>query len=1393
MRKKRIIRILLLLAVLLLTGLYATRNQWTAYALRRLVHSQSEGQIILNFDKVGVDVLGRTLIIYHPKINFKKVYFNKAQGIKLQKAEFQKLRLINISLWDFLAHHQFICDNLSIEDPSFILNQNHQNIKKNSSSFNPAVLINVLQNHEIAHINFRFLIYHSKIDFGKITSIQTKGKNVYGSARYNMSIEKMGTIKTAGDTLAPFGFEKLELSVWALNRHFTAENTVLKLDSAFYSSQNNTLFLNGLRVSTAKNSNPKIPEINLFLRWARISGLKTINQPKTGKKILQLGNIKVVGGSYTFKEKQKKEEKKSVSKLIQNLFASYNILSLKNLSLNHIHLFETNGQRDTILRIKRINLQMKDLWTTKKITSDPLKSLHYQNLSVSFQSVNLGKERSRLFVRSGNGRYTSTDNKLFINSLTIRNRCRRDTTMRFSFKTDKLVMDSLSDKKFQKGEMQFLSVRLDSPKLFWADDSTCPQKQASLPDYLRTFRIGKVDIRNGGAEYRANGNLKLSVFGMSLFANGLQASVLSGTQRAIRYDTLRYHSEGSRLSVANKGFLLKTGEMLWQQHRFKVSGLRLFKSDTSRQDTLRVQSVSLTNPSLNKLIFGHKLIAGSMCLYKADFAQSLHPKTTPADTLPAKHWNSYIKLPFQTHIGFVCVKNSLFHLTSLSPEKHFEIRSRLNLSLYGFKMGYSHSHLISQPGHCDARLYKTEITRGNLTARLEKTNLNSDSGSLHIQNMDLHTAGDSTLQYKISLPDIRLHALNYPALMRSDSLIFRKATIEKGMANLQLTNFNNEKLSKFVSRWAFVYDSIVLNRFQLRLKIHKENKLEVISIRHLNLFYHPGLLHQNLTSDTTLNLVNNWDFSADKITYSDSTKNFHMVADRIALQSAGNRLTIQRITGTNFSALMLRPEIKNVYSYFLLNNISLNGMYLNSHPQKHLILKSWEIPGIWISIIDRDTIKKKRTLAFLNSKFFTQYSDILRSIHVDSSSFKNVNFSYRYDHMNKLINVKDADIMTSNIQLGKSMSGKSPGVLFEDMLIGLNNRAIVSGDSMYTFRTKDIRVNLADRKISLDSITLTPRYGRDDFFAKAGFQTDRITLYGKSAVLDGFCPEELMNSHTLHFGKLSLNNLSLRFERDMHYPRKDVLKPMPIDMLGQIPYRFRVDSVQLHKSMISYFEYEVISKNPGIFFIDDFNVLAQNVTNDLTHIDSSMVLKFHGSGRLMKQANLDFTLVMPYFAPHRQWWFSAEAGEIDLTQFNLLTENVLGLTIRSGMGSLNVPLITGNDSVAKGTVNFLYRKLKLRLYNRAKSEKSKKFYSPFANFLMNSFMIHSNNPPFLGRTKKGIVWYERVPQKSFVNYIWKSNLSGILSTFGFNNKQQREGNREMKKETKKSNNKGSGK
>ncbi len=1385
MKRKRIAAVAFVLLVLLPAGLYVTRNQWVAYALKQTVASRSQGQIALDFDKIQVGVFARTLTIHHPRLRFRNVYFDKTAGTMLDKVSFQRLVLTNIHLWDVLSHKQFIMDNLLLEKPEFLLGKGKGKGKKKSSGFDPASLIEVMQNHQVAQLQFAFLVSHTQIQFGRIQLNRKTGSDVYGRASYDLSIENMGTVRQAGDTLHPLFFDNLELRVRDFHRYSAPERLDIALDSAFYSSKQKRLFLNGLHVNLLDKNLKNPPLASLLLRWAAVRGMESRKQKKGGKSSLHLGEIKVVGGNLVLHAGSSGKTNRNSSQWLKNLFAAYRILSLDTLDLHHIHLFRLGRQGDTLMALHRLNLSLWKLWADSRILKDPVANLHFGQLQLSYDHLNFGKPASRFRIKSGKAFYGSRNRSLSVSGLWVQTRCAADSAPVSVYKAKKLTIRNLSAGKLQRHEQQFLALVVDAPFVHYISDSLCGKRDFRLPSVVQPLTLERLEIHNGKFEFRKGRRFALGMSGLDLFADSLAGTKLSGSGAALHYDSLAFRAGESHFQMLGKNEQVTTGRISFDNKALRVAAMHYARKDTAGFDSLRVGRLTLTHLRLNPLLFGNKLLAGGAYLYQADYSSARKDTLLQDSSLARKHWNHFVPLPFKTRIGFVRVRRSSFSLVSRKPAGDFQISSGVEMKLYGFKMGYDTTRLLSVPKHWEAVLHNTKVGDGKLTARSKTVRMNGDSGSLSLQDVRLVRDADTGVQLRLQMPSISFSRVNYTPLFRSDSLVFGKVLFSAPEGSLRLSDVMADTTGQNMRRWHFVFDSIRIAKALLNIQIMNNGLHSDLHISGLNLTYHPGMLQPGYFQQTAQNLMKRWDVSIAQVIFSDPGRHYKMVADRVALQSQQSRFYVKKVIGTNFMPQMVDPENKQVFTYFMLSDMSLNHMVLEGKKSHFLHVKYWDLPSVWINIISNDDTTRRKSLDFLHAGFFDKYTRFLGGIHVDSSLFKNVNVSYQYERMSKLVNIEQLVIHTRNIQLGKPFLPDSSHALFGTMFINLNDRAIISGDSLYTFRMGDVRINLPQRRIEFDSITLTPRFQRDDFFRRVGYQTDRITLYGKNAVLDNFQPNDLLNGHYLHFGKLQINNMSVRFERDKHYlPQEDVVKPMPIDMLNTIPYKFRLDSVQLRNSMISYFEYEVKSKNPAIFFIDHFNVLAQNVTNHLMPGDSNLILKFKGSGKLMKQADMDFTLVTPYFAPRSQWWFSAEAGKIDLTQFNPLTENALGLTIISGVGSLQVPMITGDDVYARGYVDFLYRKLKIRLYDRKKSQKSKSVISPFANFMMNSFLVKSNNPPFLGHVKKGVVYFERKPQKSFINYLWKSNLSGILSTIGINNKQQREVKREDKKQTK---------
>jgi hypothetical protein len=84
----------------------------------------------------------------------------------------------------------------------------------------------------------------------------------------------------------------------------------------------------------------------------------------------------------------------------------------------------------------------------------------------------------------------------------------------------------------------------------------------------------------------------------------------------------------------------------------------------------------------------------------------------------------------------------------------------------------------------------------------------------------------------------------------------------------------------------------------------------------------------------------------------------------------------------------------------------------------------------------------------------------------------------------------------------------------------------------------------------------------------------------------------------------------------------------------------------------------------------------------------------------------------------------------------------------------------GRENLAFGEMNMYYRGLKIRLVKDGQEDKST-FLQKAISLLANTFIIKKNNN---GRT--GLVYFERLRDRSFFNYIVKITFSGMATSVG---------------------------
>ena len=1376
---KILIYIGLLLLLILLAG-YFTRNQWSGYLLRKEISGRSNGKIELSYKQVHLDVFKKQLVIYRPSLVYQNVYINKKNTVRLTKSSFQKVAIKNIYFWDFVKHHQIICDQLHIEKPNFTLKSPNAVKHHKPSSLDPGSLINILENQSISKIGFQFLVKHTRIDFGKIHLVQSPNVHEYGSTSYQIVIDSIGTpLKAVPDSLNIISYKNLEIKIKNLKRYSEKDNFEVHIDSAFYHSANKSFLINGTWFKTLKDKYPSGKGLNFHINWLSLEGLHLINKTNQPGKI-HFDALKLIGGAISIRGKSHSASytKSIPSQLLRQFLRKYDKISIDTVTGRHIHVYRLKTLHDTLFFLKRLNFNLSHASVTKNTISNPLKFIHYDKFNGSLYQLKILFSRNKSVFGAGQIHYNNSMKTLLANHTFVRSSCINVKKQTHLFSADKTTITNFSIKKFQNGIKQSLSLELLSPDFNINLDSTCAkQGKQSIPPLLLPLKLNHIVVKQGNFELTKK-DKQLNINAINLFIDGLRSDELLGKNPQFNFDTLYAEAGRSSFVADSTHQSIKSGLIKWENKKLSVHSFQYTQDSGKQLKSFKAPAIAFTHLSLNQLLFHNKMMAGGAYFYKPDLQIRGEHAFSQNDTA-IRHWNRFSNFPIKIYWSYLRINQGQLSLQSIRNKDSLLISTKLDVRLYGFKMGYDKQQLLAKPKKWNAQLKQIKFKKNQYTGTLKQLTTNSQSGNLTATNL-LVCENDSTIQkFHLSIPSIRFQQLDFNRLLHTDSLIFNRLDINRMKFNFRLPQTLKPAGFNYSGILKLLYDTVQISNANFMIgKFNDSTALNITGTK-LNLLYHPRFRHPAQHIEIPENLVRRWDLSLLKLVVADTLKNTQMTADRIALQSQQNQLTIYNFVNTNFSAKITKGNTDKTYDYLQIYKMRFSQLSMPDKTDAGLNIGRWDIPKLWLNIIhDKQQATPPGTI--LNLSALKPYLTLFRHVKINNSLFKDVNVSFQYQNRQKLVNIKGVSIHTKNIYVDTVLNRNTGYPLFEQMRININGKKIISGDSLYAFRFKDILINLPLKQLSLDSVNVTPRFARDEFFKRSVYQSDRITIYGKRIDFNNFDINNLVKNNLIHFGNVQLKNFNALFERDKRYPISGEKKPMLQGMFKKVPYPFFVDSLQLLKSQVSYYEYNAKSQQPGIFFIDNFNVNMLNVTNNSPHIDSSLVLKVHATGKIMKQADLNFALVMPYFAPDNQFWFSAETGVIDFSQFNALTQSTLGISIASGKGKVEIPVITGNDMYSKGSMYFLYRKLRLRLYSRKKAKTKKGFLSPFINFMLNDLMIRSNNPKFLTQPRKGIVYFERDPQKSFINYIWKSTLSGMLSTLGFNNKQQRIGKREDK-------------
>ena len=905
----------------------------------------------------------------------------------------------------------------------------------------------------------------------------------------------------------------------------------------------------------------------------------------------------------------------------------------------------------------------------------------------------------------------------------------------------------------------------------------------------------------------APGNIKI-VHGtiMAVLDNGIDsiemkdASVVvnnfkfNKTEHILKWDTL--FVKIASLAYKKQGHFDGTsGFVTFNGHDLKLNSVAVNgKSGTLRFFSL--QKLDLISLNTKGVVFDNELDAALLKItnprVNLEFKSNEKRKSDTLFSLSKLVAKFEQKNDFKVGIKQLSVDKGLADITFNKQNTISGIHTNFSLTWSSVLFGHEGDAPLSKLKGFKLNLWDSYHFGNGLRTNIGKVTLSSDNGYLSIRNIDI-VHHDSLLVGKWDIKDLSLKYISfknfdYQGLFAEDRIGFDKLFMD-GLS-VDILQHNRRKKKERDQSVPFsidlknrlplnlLFDTVEARNFHINYLLKDSMSLTRYGMRDFKFVFSPELI-QTKQQLSSVQLLKKSALQVDSLFVSNELSGLNLVIKTCNLNPADSSLSV---TGIDMAAGNPKAKLRN--NHIVIDTVALTGISISDTMPVVFNSKQLRFSHAGINIQPKSQ-KSGRSVSDSTLKLagLYRFSKIFNLFAVDTVIFSDIDINYyNADSSKKHLAVNDVKLLVSKVQVMPSLALEKLPVKFGNIFAELNNRKFVTDDSLYEMKAQRLSFDYLSKTFRIDSFYMTPFLDTTAFFERHVWQTQRVNLFLPDIVLSGFDLDSWNKTGNIHIQRITTDGMQADLYRDKNYPRDSLIRPLLQGMLRKVKQPFSIDSVITTHAYVRYCQLDEKSDKAGSLYLTDFNLTAVNLTNQTDNKGESLA-KVFTNFRLMGTGLVDASFYFPLTEKQgSQFWFTLKSEKLDLTSFNSMTQNLAGLTILDGKGSIDIPLITANDTVALGSMLFRYHKLKVSLYNRKRAKSTGGISSPLINFILNDLVLRSNNPAWFKRPRVGIVYFMRNRNKSIVNFVWKSTFSGIMSTMGFNNKQQRKRRKEYRKQ-----------
>ncbi|MET0392240.1 MAG: hypothetical protein ABW019_03825 [Chitinophagaceae bacterium] len=314
--------------------------------------------------------------------------------------------------------------------------------------------------------------------------------------------------------------------------------------------------------------------------------------------------------------------------------------------------------------------------------------------------------------------------------------------------------------------------------------------------------------------------------------------------------------------------------------------------------------------------------------------------------------------------------------------------------------------------------------------------------------------------------------------------------------------------------------------------------------------------------------------------------------------------------------------------------------------------------------------------------------------------------------------------------------------------------------------------NRLTKHFSLDSFTYRPAAEQEAFLNAQTFQTDYMAVRTGRVDIGPFDIYRYIQDSIMELGIVTIHDGYLYNFRDKRLPRPPgVIRHLPVNLVKKIPVMLEVDTVHIINANVDYGELNEKTGAEGTITVNRLQATVTNLRNfDIAEHDSLLI---RASAYLQDTMLTRLQVKESYTDSLAGFLMTAQMGPADLTVLNPVLAPMAGAELRSGKLDTMTLRVVGREYLAFGSMNMYYHDLKVKI---KRPDGKRSFVNGIITFVANTLIKNEN------RDRTGTVFFQRLRDRSAINYLVKIALSGVTSSVGVkrNKKQVRRYRKEIR-------------